>query len=515
MQIMNSCHLAVSHLKPALVGLGKVMRKRATLPVLGHVRVNFKEPNQLELTCTDLNAWLTFSMPSAGPAAHSDMLIPFLELCSIVKACTSDDILEISPGEGNTLILKSQIGGQRVEHRLESLPLSEFPEVPQFSDSAISLPAGVPSALMVAQECASADATRYVLNGAFLDVSSEEGHYIVGTDGRHLVSSNSFQLPIPRSLIIPNHKFLEWKGFLADGDWKLNLQPAAPTMGGMFQISSSQWRFICREIDGPYPQWKHVLPDPDSYKSQVEFAPEMLDTVAQVVNRLPCHSEQRHTLGLEIRQRRVQLLSRSRVGIPWTKVEVPTEKISGLPVIIFLNRELLLKAFRFGLCRISVIDGISPLLLTNSDRSRQMIVMPLRPDGEDIPSPEEDAPPDDSTSTICETSPQEASASSETTTSTTNSNTMPTYELQPTTTTIIKAATPEPIAAIAAPVPEKPALEAALDQIENIKSGFREGITHLSKLGEMLRQSIREQRTTHREFQAVRQTLRSLQNVRI
>ena len=61
----------------------------------------------------------------------------------------------------------------------------------------------------------------------------------------------------------------------------------------------------------------------------------------------------------------------------------------------------------------------------------------------------------------------------------------------------------------------KPSLEAALVQIEAIKSGFREGINSLTKLGDSIRQALREQKTSEKEIQGVRQTLRSLQGVRI
>lgn len=61
----------------------------------------------------------------------------------------------------------------------------------------------------------------------------------------------------------------------------------------------------------------------------------------------------------------------------------------------------------------------------------------------------------------------------------------------------------------------KSSLEAALVQIESIKAGFRETINGLTKLGDHIRQSMREQKASEKEIQGVRQTLRSLQAVRI
>jgi DNA polymerase III sliding clamp (beta) subunit (PCNA family) len=36
---MNKIHLPVAELKPALIGLGKVIAKRTTLPVLNHIKI--------------------------------------------------------------------------------------------------------------------------------------------------------------------------------------------------------------------------------------------------------------------------------------------------------------------------------------------------------------------------------------------------------------------------------------------------------------------------------------------
>ena len=61
----------------------------------------------------------------------------------------------------------------------------------------------------------------------------------------------------------------------------------------------------------------------------------------------------------------------------------------------------------------------------------------------------------------------------------------------------------------------KTALEAALVQVEGIKTSFREGINGLTKLGDSIRNAMREQKASEKEVHNVRQTLRSLQSVRL
>jgi len=65
------------------------------------------------------------------------------------------------------------------------------------------------------------------------------------------------------------------------------------------------------------------------------------------------------------------------------------------------------------------------------------------------------------------------------------------------------------------PAAEKSALDTALAQIEIIRRDFRNAISGLNKLGELLKQVQRENKSTEKEIGSVRATLRSLQSVRI
>ena len=64
-------------------------------------------------------------------------------------------------------------------------------------------------------------------------------------------------------------------------------------------------------------------------------------------------------------------------------------------------------------------------------------------------------------------------------------------------------------------VVERPALETALAQVEVVRGEFRNAIAGLNRLRDLLKQSHREQKAGEKEVQSVRQTLRTLQSVRI
>ncbi len=76
--------------------------------------------------------------------------------------------------------------------------------------------------------------------------------------------------------------------------------------------------------------------------------------------------------------------------------------------------------------------------------------------------------------------------------------------------------TPSAITTDSATSPEeKASLEQALDQIEVVKGSLRGAVTHLNNLIDTLRQVQRERRVSEREVRSVRDTLKTLQTVRL
>ena len=62
---------------------------------------------------------------------------------------------------------------------------------------------------------------------------------------------------------------------------------------------------------------------------------------------------------------------------------------------------------------------------------------------------------------------------------------------------------------------DKNSLEQALDQIEAVKGSLRGAVTNLNNLIDTLRQAQRERRVSEREVRSVRDTLKTLQTVRL
>ena len=477
---MNPISLPIAELKPALVGLGKVINPRSTLPVLQYVKVERTSDGWIALTSTDLDRFVTVRLeqPSTGPAMT--VFVPHEQLVQLTKNCDRNERLLIDTTPGGPVI-KFALADNLGESKVKLIPLAEFPVMPRIQAEAIPLQSELRRSIHEAMECASIDETRYILNGTFIDASNPKANYIVGTDGRHLYSANSFALPLKHSLLIRNNKFLGWKEFNNDGEWQLKADDKT------VQISSRRWRFITKQIDGKYPDWRVTVPNPSEAKTHITLDPVKLEALIKLIQRMPCHDADKYqTIGLECVQGQFLLLGRDTPGGSWTRVPVLDAKVEGQEVSIFLCRRFLIKALEYGLNTISLNEEINPLRF--HCKGRQMIVMPLRPDGASSQPPPSHNPAQvsmpPSRSVLSHAQPQ------------TPMITTPSSEGPP---------SGEP----------KSATEEVIDLTLLLRDKLNEGFNLLRELSFKLKAIHRDQKTSARELNSVRSTLRSLQGLKL
>ena len=496
---MSPIALPIAELKSALAGLGKVIPKRATLPILGTVRIERTKDGWIALTGTDLSNHVTVRLEQPVAGEPASLLVPFDELIKTCKACGGGGEVTVERSDDISALLQYRIGAQFVETKVESLPVAEFSDIPRFKADAIAIPDSLRDSIHQALQCASTDPTRLILNGACIDASKPEANYVVGTDGHHLFSSNSFTLPLPQSLIIPTHKFIAWREFNNDGEWQLKvMHNEHGDTPEHLQISSRRWRFIACQIEGNYPNWRQVIPDENSFTTSILFADPA--ALADTIQRLPDHDEKDHTIGIERAGNTVHLLWKPDRTQPWNRLEVDHDRLKGAETKTYLNRHYLIKALRFGLRRLQLTDAVSPIRF--SEEGRQMIIMPVRAE-----APSEPAAANATTATA-----EEAPAS--------NSDNPPPEAEQPTDkpmpdTNGADQSAPKTTTATTTETTEKSALENALTQLETVRGEFRNALASLHKFGDLLKQAQKEHKASEKEISSVRTTLRSLQTVRI
>lgn len=465
--------IPIKHLKPVLAGLTKLGITKATLPELRCVRVD-PTPAGVAFTGTDLAFTARAIVPDVK-AEREPFLVPFERLQSLSRHLPGDACVELEPGR-----FTSNFDSKQVVREFDAPAAGDFPTDLQVSTNPSTLPETFAERFREALQCASHDQSRYVLNGVALDLSGpgKTGHSLVATDGRQLFSANSFHFPVSLPIIIPNHKILSWQGLT--GPWAIAVE--VKDTPAVVRIVAGNWTLTFRAIDGNYPNWRQVLVHDHQIHTRVTFPEE--HSFGKIIQTLPGGDQKDKPVDIVVSGNSVAV--KDAIGgspIPLTSVTAEGPDIS-----VRLNRDYLTRALGFGLNQVGIIDAMSPLRFTREGRT--LVVMPLRLTAPPTTNPVPSEPQPERPQTVPETIEHtRGSASAERHHGASRST--PTN--------------PEP----------KPALEAAIEKVATFKASVRESLGALDELTVLLRQALRDQKSAEKEVQTVRQTLRSLQNVRI
>lgn len=488
---MNS-HLSVSFcpqvLKAALIGLGKIIGRKVTLPVLGCIRISCDPVRELAtLASTDLDSHLELDLPARSVAREGAILVSFQELREALKHGSGDELVTLREERGDSVMLTRERAGTCISVPLTSLPEAEFPENHSFSRRAFTLDPADRDAFLQAMECVSSDSTRHVIQG----VKIEGGHTFVATDGRHLFRSNSMKLPLKADVILPSLRVLEWKTLREDESWGLVVDSE------YFRLSGANWRLTGKLIDGTYPNWRQILPADDHYAHALRLPPEELPRIVEMLRTLPGEKSPNKPVGLSCSANAIELIARNRYEDPYTVVPIQGT-YTGARITTFVNRDYLARALSFGLNRIDFADATSPVRLREDDASRRdVIIMPVRvATPESIPASPELPPPANVPETPMKTTP-------------------PVEETETTDKGTQDASRDDLAHTARKNAPEASAVELALINLQQAREYLRMALAELGELGNALKQARIEQRNTDREIRQVRSTIRSLQKVEL
>ena len=350
--------IRAADLKSALTGLGKLIPRSPSLAVLGCVKMEAVAAQTLRLTATDLDLTLSIDIPATVEKGLAPFLLPLPNLRALLTGLRADEVVPLGPS-------------------VKAPPVAEFPEIPQVRTPGLTLPEPVVTSLLRAFACASNDPTRAVLRSACLDTSGtgEKAHRIVGTNGRALFSSNSMHLPLKQSVILPDHPLWKWKALAESRPWTLRLGKDKHR-AEVFRMESQWWSVTGRVLDGPYPNYRQVIPGAGQFTTTVTLGDVALEAVSRLLPRLPGKQLANRPMGLHFEKGRFGLLARGENDEPWILHPVDRCEMKGSDVTVYLDRDYLAKASAFGLSRVSLIDGMSPVQFSRG--GDLMIVMPVR-----------------------------------------------------------------------------------------------------------------------------------------
>lgn len=244
----------------ALERIVKLIPQRSLKPVLQGVRIEASQ-GRLWLAATDLETSLLMHLGADGELARC--VVPARELLNRVKASRAP-FCELH-GDKNVLV----VNGGGVEHRLNTLPVAEFPLIPQRAEGQVICVSAGPfrEALGTALAGVAETSTRYAIHGVLLEVA--DGVRLVATDGRRMVGvelrgdageAGSCQAILPPKLCKLVRQVVD-----KNDESTLNLyvkaavdtqDPEPPEL----YLAGAGWLAHCRGAEGNFPMWRDIVP---------------------------------------------------------------------------------------------------------------------------------------------------------------------------------------------------------------------------------------------------------------
>ncbi len=470
--------LPVHELKTVLTGLGKIINKSSHLPVLRALKVTCNASGMVTFHASDLDTHVVYRSDTPQPGFEGTFLMPFEPVLKWIRTLPPQENILLTQHDKEDICLACPVAGQSIEQRFETLPVEEFPAMPSVKGEPLVLDDHAKEVLLEALECAS-DTSRPILSGACLDTHETGSHYMVATDGKHLFAANSFTFNLKQPLIVPHRKILAWNVLFEDGDWRMSLEPRKDNTGGWLQLASNHWTVLAREIEGQYPNWRQCVPSPDSIQTWIRFSEEAVQSLLEIIPRLPGEDILNQPMRLIITPGQLQVCGQDHKGASLTPMTIPGIAMEGLALTLTVNRHFMIKALKLGLHELDITDSRSAMIFHHT--GKRLVVMPVRT--EDNNQPKEPEP----------------------------MNTTPNPRITP---PII----PEPrTAATTTPHPkdEVVSLKQAMEDLEKIRSSLKDVVNETTELLKILNKVEREKRTTEKEIAVIRSTLREIQAVKI
>ncbi len=259
--------IAAAVLRQALAGLGRVLPRNSTLPVLSTVRV-IRHRGTITFSATDLDHHLTYTHRTED-APITDLAKALAEMQWAREPaegiCIPASALRMAAkGKGDILIGPKALTFGGTTLPFEGIPVAEFPAltVPLPFTPVCTFDGAARTALLHAADFISSDETRYILNGVYLEAKGKEPQ-IAATDGRRL-----YMHPLPclsllaENVVLPSAALavLGSPAFVAH-DWHLSYMPGKggtqpPSEAAMkdYEAALAVWKGKDKKIRDAVPQ---------------------------------------------------------------------------------------------------------------------------------------------------------------------------------------------------------------------------------------------------------------------
>lgn len=260
-----------------LTAISRVISSKSTLPILDNFLFNLEE-NKLTITASDLETTLVTWVELENTEGIGEIAIPAKLLIDTLKEFPEQPLTF----QINTETFAIDIFSVNGKFSIVGQNGEEYPELPVIQSSgAIAvdmnhdiLLTGINKTLFATAD----DELRPVMNGILVEISPEEATF-VASDAHKLVryKRSDVKAEVESAFILPKKPAALLKNLLPKEDFDVKLE--FDEKNAFFGLSN--YKVICRLVEGKYPSYNSVIPTNNPNKMQIDRL-ELYNTLRRV-----------------------------------------------------------------------------------------------------------------------------------------------------------------------------------------------------------------------------------------
>ena len=341
---------------------------KSSLPVLNNLLFEV-DKNGLVVTGTDLEIGLRcrVKVEVIEPGA---ITIPAKKMTEILRELEEGEV-ELS-SDGN----KAELKADKNTFRLPGIAAEDYPNFPSYrKEKSVTLPVATLLAMIRKTSFSvSVDETRYVLQGALLQVAGKKAR-MVSTDGHRLsfVEKEAEKSSEDMQAVVPSKALAELAKVLEGSDGSVTVYF---TDNQLF-VELGEVTLFSRLIDGQFPNYEQVIPK----KNELSFTAET-EALAKAAKRVAVMAQDKgNSIKLSLKENSLEI-SAATPDLGEAQGELDVAYKGGAITMAFNARYLLdvLKSLESERVEVRMSTPLSPCLVgpEGGDGSSKYVIMPMR-----------------------------------------------------------------------------------------------------------------------------------------
>lgn len=248
-----------------LQAVSRVINSKNSLPILDCVLMEVKE-GILSLTASDSESTLTTSLPVNDTDGNGRFAVSARKFIDSLKEIPEQPLtFEVDTNNFNIAIYYLNGKYSLVGQNADDFPLAPVLRANPIHISMASkvLVNGINRTLFATAE----DELRPVMNGVYMDMTPADITF-VASDGHRLVrdKSTAAHANTNAAFILPKKPSNIWKTLLTKGEDEVIIDFDEKNA----VITASEYKMVCRLIEGRYPNYNSVIPQDNPYKVRID-----------------------------------------------------------------------------------------------------------------------------------------------------------------------------------------------------------------------------------------------------